>query len=194
MSESQQPVATRFFKTRVAQELIGRLPNGERIPGGPYTIPQVLAGFVAGFIALKTKPLWETGSWIIDMAIIACAVIGLVILLKHTVSSEPELLTTRAQGWLSLAQHRSSRPGTYRGRAYPVRPAGHRARGIVLIDRRLVPSASLPVQDPAPPHVQNHAPAPAPVAPEPEPVASVPARTSLSGLEHLLASTSHSHN
>lgn len=195
----QRTQATRFFKTRVSQELIGRLPNGEKIPGGPYTIPQVAAGFTVGFIGLRTKPLWQTGQWLLDWSLLLGITAGVVILLKHTVSSEPELLRLRLMGWLGLAQHRKASPGTYRGRAYPLRSAGHRARGRVLIDRRgqnlheALPSA------PEPSTVPAEAPQPAPAQPASvhtplEPAAPVLAhRTSISGLEHLLASTKSQH-
>lgn len=198
MSE-QRTQATRFFKTRVSQELIGRLPNGEKIPGGPYTIPQVVAGFAVGFVGLRTKPLWQTGQWLLDWGLLLGITAGVVLLLKHTVSSEPELLRLRLMGWLGLAQHRKTSPGTYRGRTYPLRTPGHRAHGRVLIDRRrqglhdALPSAPEPstVLVATPQQPPEH---PARAIPAAEPAAPVLAnRTSISGLEHLLASTKSQH-
>lgn len=193
-----KPTATRFFKTRVSQELIGRLPNGEKIPGGPYTIAQVVAAVVVGSIALKTKPLWQTGGWLMDWGLVVLAVVGTVVLLKHTVSSEPELLKLRVLGWIGIAGHRKASPGTYRGVAYQVRPKGHKVTGSVLIDRRalllpeLAPEAIEPVRPPAAPAIQTQPVMPTPAAAAPE-QQQLPKRSTLSGVDHLLASSHHRH-
>lgn len=50
-----------YTRARRFPQLIGRTPDGARLPGGPYTIPQVLAGagvFVAGSM---TRSVW--GAW-----------------------------------------------------------------------------------------------------------------------------------
>ncbi|MGO3089950.1 MAG: hypothetical protein ACTII7_09720 [Galactobacter sp.] len=182
MSEANPPTATKFFKTRIDQELIGRWLNGDKIPGGPYTITQVVLGFCAGAIGLwtKTRLGWSTGNVLMDAAIIVGLVVGVIYLLKTVVPEEPGLLKMRTFGYANATMSLTAptRSGSYRGAKYNTRPVKHRRTGRVLIDLR--PTTLPPT-----------APAPAPVK-----VAVAETRTDaptrgVSGLQHLLATTRH---
>lgn len=195
MSEEHPRTSTKFFKTRVEQELIGRWPgNGDKIPGGPYTLPQIGCGFGAGIFALWSKNIfgWTTGNVLFDSAIAVGIVIGVIYLLKTVVPDEPGLLKMRTIGYatatVSLANRH--RTGSYRGRKYDDRPVRHQRTGRVLIDAR--PTMPAPTQRIV---VETTAVATAGTEVTPPTAAAeaaAPASTvRLSGVEHLLASTRH---
>jgi hypothetical protein len=189
MSEERQSTPTKFFKTRIDQELVGRWPNGDKIPGGPYTLTQVVLGVSAGVFTLWSKNHlgWTSGNVLMDLAITVGVVVAVIYLLKTVVPDEPGLLKQRSIGYatttVSMADR--NRTGSYRGKKYNTRPVRHRVRGRVLIDTR-------------PTTASETAPAPVESAlipePLPTPVASAPADQPvrrLSGVEHLLATTRH---
>lgn len=47
-----------YTRARKFPQLLGRLPDGTKIPGGPYTIHQLLSGIAMLFIAAKTMGVW----------------------------------------------------------------------------------------------------------------------------------------
>lgn len=60
----------RFYtRSRRFPKMIGRMTDGSRIPGGPYTLTQVGFGGFALLILLMTRTMWSTGSVILDLAI-----------------------------------------------------------------------------------------------------------------------------
>lgn len=47
-----------YTRARRFPQLIGRTHDGTRIPGGPYTYAQFIAGFVMVFIGVNTMSVW----------------------------------------------------------------------------------------------------------------------------------------
>lgn len=67
-----------YTKARRIPMLVGKLPSGGRIWGGPYTITQVGAGAVVAFAMWKTAPLWAQLGGFMNMAVAVGVVVGVV--------------------------------------------------------------------------------------------------------------------
>lgn len=67
-AQTQSVEAARFYtRSRRIKQMIGTAPGGDKIPGGPYTIAQVIFGLIAAMLALMTRGLWSTGSVLLDL-------------------------------------------------------------------------------------------------------------------------------
>lgn len=58
MADDQLEVVKWYTRARRFPQLIGRTPDGTKIPGGPYTFTQVLGGAAFLVAAWKTLPVW----------------------------------------------------------------------------------------------------------------------------------------
>lgn len=68
MSEIQEFETARFYtRSRKFPKVIGRFHDGTRIPGGPYTVAQVVIGGAVAFVAVTTRGAWGTGSILLDL-------------------------------------------------------------------------------------------------------------------------------
>jgi hypothetical protein len=67
-----------YTKARRIPMLVGKLPSGGRIWGGPYTITQVGAGAVAAFALWKTAPLWAQLGGFMNIVVAVGVVVGVV--------------------------------------------------------------------------------------------------------------------
>lgn len=56
--QSETPIARFFTRARRIPMLLGKLPGGGKIPGGPYTLPQISFGVVVFVVGWWTKPIW----------------------------------------------------------------------------------------------------------------------------------------
>ncbi|WP_043567804.1 hypothetical protein [Acaricomes phytoseiuli] len=66
MADEPFETTGRFYtRARKFRQLIGTLPNGQNIPGGPYTITQVIIAASAGFVAWLSSQagLWGAGNF-----------------------------------------------------------------------------------------------------------------------------------
>lgn len=75
-----------YTASRNVQELVGKLPDGTYIWGGPYTVPQVLCGVVVFVITLGARQigLWGgagAGALIFDLLVIAALSVGTIFLI-----------------------------------------------------------------------------------------------------------------
>lgn len=79
MAEEQQTF-TGYFHTasRKFKQLIGVLPDGSAIWGGPYTIPQFLSGLGFGILAFATRQLWSV-NFIVDLVVIVGGAFGVAV-------------------------------------------------------------------------------------------------------------------
>ena len=68
---SQEEIARFYTRSRRFPKMIGRMTDGSRIPGGPYTLTQVGFGGVALMVLLLTRTLWSTGAVLLDLALVA---------------------------------------------------------------------------------------------------------------------------
>lgn len=62
-------VARFYTRSRRFPKFIGRLHDGTRIPGGPYTVTQAVVGGAVVLIALTTRAQWGTGTILVDVPI-----------------------------------------------------------------------------------------------------------------------------
>ncbi|GIG29289.1 hypothetical protein [Cellulomonas marina] len=173
----------RFFtRARRIPILVGRLPDGRPMPGGPYTLVQVLSGAGVGLTLSKTTALWAHFGGLLDLVFAACVVVGVVWGTGKLPSSGRNPFT-----WVLDAVSLYSTPhqGSMRGRPLRVsRPRLVRHRLVVL-------QAPQPAADPAavetpPATTEPHR---AQVEVSAKPAAAVPAATgpALSGVARLLA-------
>ncbi len=82
MTVPQEEIARFYTRSRRFPKMIGRMNDGSRIPGGPYTLTQVGVGGAVLLVMLVTRGLlWSTGEILIDLlvtAVIAFATTWLV--------------------------------------------------------------------------------------------------------------------
>lgn len=156
---STEPEVVRWYtRARRFPQLIGRTPDGARIPGGPYTITQVLtaAGILA--VGLKTLPLWARYGLIGNGLILAAVTYGAVLAVGR--------IPVGARSPLSFAIGAAQavcapRTGKVAGRAVRLRRP-HRLRHQAVL---LVQSPALPTPTTLAAHT---APARADSAPQPD--------------------------
>lgn len=69
--KQQQTEVARFYtRSRKFPRLIGRLHDGTKIPGGPYTVTQGIVAVVLLALGLVTRGLWGTGTILVDIPIV----------------------------------------------------------------------------------------------------------------------------
>jgi hypothetical protein len=69
--KQQQTEVARFYtRSRKFPRLIGRLHDGTKIPGGPYTVTQGIVAAVLLALGLVTRGLWGTGTILVDIPIV----------------------------------------------------------------------------------------------------------------------------
>lgn len=72
---SSRSVVKMFTKARNFPQLIGKAPDGRKIPGGPYTLTQFVGAGIAGGLLWLTQSLWAQGS-VITNGVIFLGVTG----------------------------------------------------------------------------------------------------------------------
>jgi hypothetical protein len=163
--------------------MIGRLNDGTRIPGGPYTLTQAGVAAVAFLLAMITRGLWGSGNILVDLPVTLGVTWGATWIIGRIPTARRPLLNVAAGAFEAVV---APSAGTYRGRKFELRKphlAGGRAP---VLD---IPAAGARTAAPAAP-----APKPAPTAttttPTPTPAAApVPAPAAapaVSGVERLL--------
>lgn len=186
--EKQQSEVARFYtRSRKFPRLIGRLHDGTKIPGGPYTVTQGVVAAVLLALGLVTRGIWGTGTILVDIPIVLIAAWG-------GAWGAGRLPTTRRNfGSILLgifgAMFRPS-AGKYQEQTVKLRPP-HFAAGTTVISGVTATSTTKneltarpqPIAAPVPAAVEE------PLAPAAElvPAGSTPARTPVTGVERLLA-------
>lgn len=66
---SSRSVVKMFTKARNFPQLIGKAPDGKKIPGGPYTLTQFVGAGVVGGLLWLTSSIWAHGGTITNVAI-----------------------------------------------------------------------------------------------------------------------------
>lgn len=180
MDKNLAPETARFFTAaRRFPKLLGKLPDGTRIWGGPYTLLQGIVLVVVAAVALVTKPMWSFGSFIIDIPVAAAFAIGLGLLAGRIPTQRRNILTV---GMSALHAISSPAEGRRNGRKVTIRTP-HRVQCDAVIDwspdelEQLVDESS-PLEP---------APVPAPASPAPIPAAATP--RAVTGVERLLQQT-----
>jgi len=186
--EKQQTEVARFYtRSRKFPRLIGRLHDGTKIPGGPYTVTQAIVAAVVLALGLVTRGLWGTGTILVDIPIVLLVAWG------GAWGAGRLPATRRNIGSILLgAVGAMFRPaaGKYREQTVKLSPP-HFAGGTAVIGGAKTPTTTQPKPAvPAPAPVAAIAAAEetrTPAATELVPVGAAPARTPVTGVERLLA-------
>jgi hypothetical protein len=137
----------RFYtRARKVKKMLGKLHDGSKIPGGPYTLTQGAAGVLTGFLALNTNGLWTTRMSIVDIILGVLGMWGVAWAVGRLPSTNrnPALVLVDASG----AVFRPAM-GSYRGETLEIRKPGPRPTSYVRPALATVPIVAKP--DPIPP-------------------------------------------
>ena len=180
--DEEREVARFYTRSRRFPKFIGRLHDGTKIPGGPYTLAQgvVLAIFLIG--TLVTQGLWGTGSPIVDIPIAAGVSWAAAWGAGRIPATRRNLLSVISSGIAAMTRPAA---GRYRGSTLRVRPphfAGGKTTIAEPVTATLAPdedtiTASQPVAPPVVEPVDSQRSTPLP--------ARTPAHA-VSGVERLL--------
>lgn len=78
VDEPELETAKFYTRARRIPMLVGKMPSGGRIWGGPYTITQIGAGALVGFVLWKTAPWWAQLGGFMNVVLAAGIVVGTV--------------------------------------------------------------------------------------------------------------------
>lgn len=189
MDENHYEVVKWYTRARRFPQLIGRTPDGTKIPGGPYTFTQVLGAAAFLILAWKALPLWGVfglvGNAMVMLVATWLLIVGLgriPINARNPLSlAEGALraLTAPAAGRVDGREVRIRRPHAARtvlvlSQPQPVlagnptaaaAPDAHATVGPALTPRptrAAMPPATPPAPEPATPAPTSHRPVPAP--------------------------------
>lgn len=184
VAEVEEKEVARFFtRSRRFRKFLGRLPDGTKLPGGPYTITQGLVLAVVLIIACITQGLWGTGTPFVDFPLAGAFAWAAAWGAGRIPMTRRNLFSVITGGLTAMLR---TSAGSYRGAPLRIRPP-HQATGKSFIgkapSRPVAPAPAEPVIAPTP------APAPAAAA-APQPAQTLPAgvtaRPALSGVTAML--------
>jgi len=163
---AKEEIARLYTRSRKFPMMIGRLTDGTRIWGGPYTFTQVGVGGVVLLILLTTRTyMWRTGFVFFDLAIAAGVAWGITKLVGFIPTFRRNLVSVFVDAVAAMFKPRG---GAYQGRVVKLaRP--HQAVGKTTL---LTPSAR---SEPAVERGDIVEPVPVPVAVEKPQTPAVPA-------------------
>lgn len=183
MDDEARPSETARFYTRARKfpKLIGRLHDGTRIPGGPYTVTQLVVLIVLTTGALLTRGIW--GSTILVDLVISLAIgVGGAFAISILPAQQRNLLSV-AGGVLRAI--RSPAHGRYHGMNVRIAPPRH-ARGKTAINPIVEPieaEAQTVVEETTNKRLRRRVKPASPATP------AVTASVTATGVERLLAQT-----
>lgn len=109
--------------------LVGRTHDGTPLPGGPYTVTQLVGGLAVFVVGSLTMPAWETGGALVSYLILLGAVVTTIFLLRF-VRNDGRNPVTATMAVLSVLMQ--PRGGRFGGRPLRIK-APHRVTGRVQI-------------------------------------------------------------
>lgn len=113
-SKDQQTVGRFYTAARRFKQVLGSLPDGTKIPGGPYTYGQV--GLLVGilFLGWITRGIWGSGGAIGDFVMLLAVAVGATILAGKLPGSRRKATGLIGSIWKLLFHPGAG--GFYRGR------------------------------------------------------------------------------
>ncbi|MCF4120419.1 hypothetical protein L1785_05450 [Antribacter sp. KLBMP9083] len=100
-----------YTKARRIPMLVGKMPSGARIWGGPYTLTQIGAGALVAFALWKTASLWARFGGFMNLLV----AVGLVVGAVWATGKIPNT-GRNPVGWIMDAFNLTSTPGRLSGR------------------------------------------------------------------------------
>ena len=155
--DEEREVARFYTRSRRFPKFIGRLHDGTKIPGGPYTLTQGVVLAIVLVVALMTQSVWGTGSPIVDIPVAAFVSWGAAWGAGRIPATRRNLLSIITSGMSAMTRPAA---GRYRGVTMRVRPPHFAGGGTTIAEPVGVTLAR--------PGSENTAPAPeAPVVAQP---------------------------
>lgn len=153
-----------YTPARRLPQLVGKFPDGTPIPFGPYTLAQVAAVAITGWVLSRTVELWARFGLVGNLLLVVGLVVGVAWLARRAPASGRNPAT-----WLLDAVRLllGPRGGSLNGRVLRV-PRPHR-----MVHRMVMGLDPVCISGPTPAPVRSVSPAVAP----PGPVQKVPAPT-----------------
>jgi len=142
--DSQLEVVKWYTRARRFPQLIGRTPDGTKIPGGPYTFTQVLGGAAFLVVAWQTLPVWGAFGLIGNAMVMLVATWLLIVGLGRIPIGARNPLSLAEGAVRALTAPAAGRVG---GREVRIRRP-HRARTVLVVSRPHVSTTPAPVPQP----------------------------------------------
>lgn len=123
MPEEQAPEFVKYYtRARKFPQLLGRFPDGTKIPGGPYTVQQLLAG--VGIIAFgsMTMGIWGVFGGLGNVVVLIMTSVGVMFLIGRLPMNGRNPLFA-AMGFVRASS--APRGGRYQGRPIKIRGPRH---------------------------------------------------------------------
>lgn len=160
-----------FTSARRFPQLIGRTPDGSQLPGGPYTITQLVVAGVTALVLWNTTWLWARFGMVGNL-LVGPAILAGVVFAAGKLPFEMRSPIVIGAGWINALTGATSTPTPVR-----LRPPHHAGRGQVLM-----------ITDPITVGAVSARYEPAETAPtEPDPNPGEPGLPALTGVQTLLA-------
>lgn len=185
-TEDERPdeVVKWYTRARKFPQLLGRAPDGTRIPGGPYTITQAVGGGGVLVVGLNTMSLWANFGMIGNAFVLIAAFLGTVFGLGRLPVGSRNPLSVAAGAFRAI-----SAPATGRLQGRPVRiRRPHQLRHAVVYATAIPDVATTAEEAPASATAATPRPSRWATAPISATPSSSPARVpALTGVQALLA-------
>lgn len=143
-NDAQFEVVKWYTRARRFPQLIGRTPDGTKIPGGPYTFTQVLGGAAFLVVAWQTLPVWGAFGLIGNAMVMLVATWLLIVGLGRIPIGARNPLSLAEGAVRALTAPAAGRVG---GREVRIRRP-HRARTVLVVSRPHVSTTPAPVPQP----------------------------------------------
>lgn len=154
----------RFYTSaRRFKQVLGSLPDGTKIPGGPYTYTQIaviVGTFIVGWI---TRGVWSLGSAIGDFALLIVISVGLGFLIARMPSSRRSPL--RMLGSMVALLAHPGPGGNWKGRAMKLSRKAQKIQRQQINTAKAEARAEKKSKKPTEHQVVEAQPAPAPATP-----------------------------
>lgn len=126
-TDQERHITGHFFTSaRRFKQVLGSLPDGTRIPGGPYTYSQVGVALGVVILGWLTRGLWGTASGIGDLLILVIIGIGSAVLIGRLPQGRRSPLRL-AGSMFALLTHPGP-GGRWKGRPLKLSPTAQRIR------------------------------------------------------------------
>lgn len=129
MSTFEREVVKYYTRPRKIQHLVGRLPDGTRLPGGPYTLTQVAGAAGVLFVGAKTIDVWGIFGGLVDIGLLLAAAVAALFLLGRMRTGTRGPVAALMGGYSAIA---APRFGEMNGRAVAPKRPRHVTHRVVI--------------------------------------------------------------